>query len=67
MLLNLCKAAVAVAVSPVLAVADIATLPASAYDGRHPFTRTRDALRTAGRALDAATAPIDTIPKGKQS
>jgi len=64
MLRNLCKAVVAAAASPVLAVADLATLPASAYDGRHPFSRARTALRTAGRALDAAIEPV--LPQAAQ-
>lgn len=57
MLKNLGKALVAAVASPVLLVADLATLPASAYDDRHPFRRARSALKTAGRAFGAAIEP----------
>lgn len=66
MLINLCKAVVAAAASAPLAVADVLTLPASAYDGRHPFHRARAALRTAGRALDVAIEPENTTKGGPQ-
>lgn len=54
---NLAKAVVSVASAPVLAVADLVTLPDSALDGRGPFDRTAEALRKAGEALDSAVAP----------
>lgn len=53
-LTNLLKAVVAVAAAPVVVIADLATLPASAHAGRGPFDKTAGVLRTAGKALDAA-------------
>lgn len=62
MITNLAKAVVSVASAPVLAIADLATLPDSALDGRGPFDRTAEAFKKAGKALDAAVAP-----KGKET
>jgi hypothetical protein len=56
-LTNVLKAVVAVAAAPVVVIADLATLPASAHAGRGPFERTGGVLRTAGKALDAAIRP----------
>lgn len=56
-LTNILKAVVAVAAAPVVVIADVATLPASAHAGRGPFDKTADVLRTAGKALDAAIKP----------
>lgn len=57
MITNLAKAAASLASAPIVAVADLATLPSSALDGRGPFDRTAEALKKAGEALDAAVAP----------
>lgn len=57
MLTNLLKAVVAVAAAPMVVIADLATLPASAHAGRGPFDKTAGVLRTAGKALDAAIKP----------
>lgn len=58
MLKNLTKAAVAVAVAPIDAVVDIATLPVSAEDPQAGmFDRTTKRLKQAGDALDAALKP----------
>lgn len=54
MFANLLKAAVAVAVTPVTLVADLVTLPSSAYNNRGPFDRTARKLEQSGAALDAA-------------
>lgn len=56
-MLNLSKAALALAVSPLDALADIATLPASAESSHAPFARTARRLEQAGRAFDAACDP----------
>lgn len=61
---NLAKTAVAVAVAPVSLVADILTLPASAYDPyRGPFDRTAKTLRQASDALDAAVK-LEGVDRG---
>jgi hypothetical protein len=58
MLKNLTKAVVAVAVTPVDAVVDVLTLPASSLDPhRGPFDHTAKRLQQAGDALDAAIKP----------
>lgn len=58
MLGNLTKAVVAVAVSPIDAVVDIVTLPASALDPEAgPFDRTAKRLNQAGEAFDEALKP----------
>jgi hypothetical protein len=56
-LLNLSKAALAVAVSPVDALVDVVTLPACAEANTPPFARTARRLEQAGRAFDAACEP----------
>lgn len=49
LLTNLVKAAVSVALTPVAAVADVLTLPASSLDPyRGPFDRTAAMLKNAG-------------------
>ena len=54
-LTNLTKAAAAVAMAPVAAVADIVTLPISATDlDRGPFDRTASMLNAAGKAAKKA-------------
>jgi hypothetical protein len=57
MLVNLFKAVVAAAVTPVTLVADLATLPSSAYNNRGPFDRTARKLQQSSAALDAALQP----------
>lgn len=56
-LLNLSKAALAVAVTPLDALVDVVTLPASAEGSTPPFARTSRRLEQAGRAFDAACEP----------
>lgn len=56
-LLNLSKAALALAVSPVAALVDVVTLPASAERNSAPFAWTARRLEQAGRAFDAACDP----------
>ncbi len=51
---SLVKAAVSVALTPVAALADVLTLPASAHDDRHPFERTGYLLNNAGRCVKHA-------------
>ena len=46
---KLSKALVAVVVAPAALVADLATLPSSAHDGRGPFDRTAMMLKAAGK------------------
>lgn len=60
MLANLGRAAAALALTPVAAVADVLTLPASAYNDKHPFARTAATLRRAGECADEATKPQKT-------
>ncbi len=57
MLLNLLKATVSVALTPVTLVADILTLPASALDGDGPFDRTAAMLKTAQECVKETVAP----------
>jgi hypothetical protein len=52
---NIVKAGVAVVGAPVALVADVVTLPSSAYDDRHPFERTGKMLNAAGRCISQAT------------
>ncbi len=54
---NLAKSAAAVAVAPAAIVADLLTLPSSAYDGRPAFGRTAGLMQAAGRAAHAAIEP----------
>lgn len=54
---NLLKAAVAVMVTPVTLIADVVTLPSSAYNNRGPFDRTVRKLQQSSAALDAALQP----------
>lgn len=61
-MINVLKACLAIAVSPVALVADLVTLPSSAWDDRAPFGRTGRMLDAAGRCITAATNP--TAPKG---
>ena len=61
-LAKITKAAVAVAVTPATLVADLCTLPASAYNDRNPFARTERTLKRAGDCVTEATRPI---PGGK--
>lgn len=56
---NLTRAALAVVVSPIDLVADVATLPASGYDGKHPFHRTKKRLGQAADAVDEALSTGD--------
>lgn len=56
-LTNVAKAGIAVAVSPVAAVADVLTLPSSAYDGRPTFGRTAKLFNAAGQCITEAVKP----------
>lgn len=56
-LTNLARAAVSVAVAPVAAVADVLTLPSSAYNDRHPFARTGALLSNACECVRQAVKP----------
>lgn len=56
-LFNLSKSVLALAVTPLDAAVDIATLPASAERGAEPFGRTARRLEQAGQAFDAACEP----------
>jgi len=57
MLSNLAKAAVSVAVTPVMLVADVVTIPDSAMNNTAPFKRTADMLQNAGECIDRAVTP----------
>lgn len=57
MLTSLAKSLVSLAAVPVALVADVLTLPSSAYDGRHPFGKAGKMLGTAKANLDAAVKP----------
>lgn len=59
-LVNLSKSVLALAVVPVDAVVDVATLPASAESSAPPFGRTARRLEQAGRVFDAACDPLGT-------
>jgi hypothetical protein len=55
---SLARAALAVVVTPVAAVADVLTLPASSLDPhRGPFDRTAHFLKVAGRNVCEAVEP----------
>ena len=56
MLGNLLKAAIAVALTPVAIVADVVTLPASAFRDDHTFGITGSLLRAAGENVSKAVA-----------
>lgn len=60
MLSNLTKAAVSVVVTPAAVVADVLTLPASAYANRPPFERTEALLKNAGQCVSEAVKPEST-------
>ncbi|SOY65644.1 exported hypothetical protein [Cupriavidus phytorum] len=62
-LTNTIKAAVAVAVSPAAVIADLATLPSTAYEGKPAFGKTSAVLSKAGDAMNAALRP--TAPNGE--
>ena len=66
MLLNLMKATVSVALTPVTVVADILTLPASALDGDGPFDRTAAMLKTAQECVNEAVTPESKTEKGSR-
>ncbi len=57
MLKNLTKAAASVVVTPAAVVADVLTLPASAYANRPPFELTEALLKNAGRCVHEAIKP----------
>lgn len=57
MLVNLAKSLVSLAAAPVALIADLVTLPSSAYDDRHPFGMTGELLATAKANLDEAIKP----------
>lgn len=54
---NLTKATLSVMVSPVALIADISTLAESAYNNRHPFSRTGQMLSNAGKCAKRALDP----------
>jgi len=54
MLKNITKSVVAVAVTPVDLVVDIATLPKSAFEDENPFHRTEKRLKQAADAMNKA-------------
>lgn len=56
---NVAKAAVAVAVTPATVVADVLTLPASAYYDKRPFGKTVLMMKRAAECMDAATRPME--------
>lgn len=56
-LTNVLRAGVAVVVTPVAVVADIVTLPASAYDDKPAFGHTSAVLGAAGDCIKAAITP----------
>ena len=50
---NTSKAAIAIAVTPLSLIADVLTMPASAYRGdEHPFKRTTKLLNIAGNLIN---------------
>lgn len=57
LLKNLIGTGVAVLATPVALVADLATLPASAYDNKDPFARTGKMLGAAGECINEAVEP----------
>lgn len=61
---NLLKAAVAVVITPVSLVADIVTLPSTAYENKDAFGRTAKTLKQASAAIDAALTP--ELPNNRQ-
>lgn len=54
---NVVLAGLAVAAAPIAAVADVLTLPSSAYDNKPPFERTGAMLGAAGASFKAAITP----------
>ena len=54
---NIARAGVAIAAAPFAAVADIATMPASAYDDKPVFARTSAVLAAAGAGILSAISP----------
>lgn len=54
---KLLKATVAVALTPVSLVVDLACLPSDAYDGENVAPRTRALLEAAGKNITAAVKP----------
>jgi hypothetical protein len=56
-LTNLIKAAAAVAISPAAVVADVLTLPSTAYEGRPAFGKTASLMQAAGRCAHEAVKP----------
>lgn len=61
---NLLKAVVGVVVTPVSIVADIVTLPSTAYENKGPFDRTAKTLNQVSAAIDAALTP--ELPNSRQ-
>jgi hypothetical protein len=43
-MIKLLKAAIATTLTPVAIIADIATLPSSAYNNKHPFQKTKEMI-----------------------
>ena len=62
MMMSLAKSLVSLAATPVVLVADLVTLPSSAYDGRHPFGRAGKCLELAKTNLEAAIKPQEPTP-----
>lgn len=57
LLSSLTKAAVAVAVTPVAVIADVAKLPSSAYTNDEPFKHTSEMLQAASDNVKKAVDP----------
>lgn len=55
--MNLIKATVSAAITPVAVVADVLTLPASAYNNKAPFAKTEALLSITNRCVQAALEP----------
>jgi hypothetical protein len=58
LLSNLARAATAVVLTPAAVVADVLTLPDSAYRGTGPFPRAAGLLKAAGECVTEATKPV---------
>jgi hypothetical protein len=56
---NLIKATVVTVVTPVTLIADVLTLPSTAFHGKPPFGRTEDMLDRAADAFKAAVKVDD--------
>lgn len=57
MITNLFKSALAVIATPVALIADVLTLPSTAYNDTQPFAHTAKKLNQAAEAFNASVAP----------